>query len=133
MVRRPPRTTRTDTLFPYTTLFRSGQVELERRDRDIAVVDRLEVAVVAQAVLDAVEAEPVIAIAARVGALDDRTAAIIVETLPCDADALDFGGGKGGKVDIDQRARRHVHVEQRSQHLRAPGFGCLARHGVAHA
>src|SRR3546814_3421236 len=24
MIRRPPRTTRTDTLFPYTTLFRSG-------------------------------------------------------------------------------------------------------------
>src|SRR3546814_6927230 len=24
MLRRPPRTTRTDTLFPYTTLFRSG-------------------------------------------------------------------------------------------------------------
>src|SRR3546814_20729575 len=32
MIRRPPRSTRTDTLFPYTTLFRSGnrlgQVEL---------------------------------------------------------------------------------------------------------
>src|SRR3546814_5398405 len=28
MIRRPPRSTRTDTLFPYTTLFRSG-----RRDR----------------------------------------------------------------------------------------------------
>src|SRR3546814_13755895 len=28
MIRRPPRSTRTDTLFPYTTLFRSvGQVE----------------------------------------------------------------------------------------------------------
>src|SRR3546814_16483594 len=25
MTRRPPRSTRTDTLFPYTTLFRSGQ------------------------------------------------------------------------------------------------------------
>src|SRR3546814_15622847 len=25
MIRRPPRPTRTDTLFPYTTLFRSGQ------------------------------------------------------------------------------------------------------------
>src|SRR3546814_2651547 len=25
MIRRPPRSTRTDTLFPYTTLFRSGQ------------------------------------------------------------------------------------------------------------
>src|SRR3546814_6895395 len=26
MIRRPPRPTRTDTLFPYTTLFRSGHV-----------------------------------------------------------------------------------------------------------
>src|SRR3546814_12110053 len=26
MIRRPPRSTRTDTLFPYTTLFRSGEV-----------------------------------------------------------------------------------------------------------
>src|SRR3546814_3131388 len=27
MIRRPPRSTRTDTLFPYTTLFRSRDVE----------------------------------------------------------------------------------------------------------
>src|SRR3546814_12406788 len=27
MIRRPPRSTRTDTLFPYTTLFRSGRTE----------------------------------------------------------------------------------------------------------
>src|SRR3546814_10786170 len=27
MIRRPPRSTRTDTLFPYTTLFRSGRDE----------------------------------------------------------------------------------------------------------
>src|SRR3546814_15911467 len=26
MIRRPPRSTRTDTLFPYTTLFRSGML-----------------------------------------------------------------------------------------------------------
>src|SRR3546814_18129102 len=26
MIRRPPRSTRTDTLFPYTTLFRSAQI-----------------------------------------------------------------------------------------------------------
>src|SRR3546814_6795536 len=32
MIRRPPRSTRTDTLFPYTTLFRSGQEESCRRD-----------------------------------------------------------------------------------------------------
>src|SRR3546814_13936950 len=28
MIRRPPRSTRTDTLFPYTTLFRSGLIPL---------------------------------------------------------------------------------------------------------
>src|SRR3546814_12365547 len=41
-IRRPPRSTRTDTLFPYTTLFRSQQaVEIDRclrhRDRMTAV------------------------------------------------------------------------------------------------
>src|SRR3546814_8857512 len=35
MIRRPPRSTRTDTLFPYTTLFRS-------EDRHIGVEPRLE-------------------------------------------------------------------------------------------
>src|SRR3546814_3070656 len=29
MIRRPPRSTRTDTLFPYTTLFRSGVAAIE--------------------------------------------------------------------------------------------------------
>src|SRR3546814_7610586 len=31
MIRRPPRSTRTDTLFPYTTLFRSISLELAER------------------------------------------------------------------------------------------------------
>src|SRR3546814_3784801 len=31
MIRRPPRSTRTDTLFPYTTLFRSGQARAADR------------------------------------------------------------------------------------------------------
>src|SRR3546814_10064448 len=30
MIRRPPRSTRTDTLFPYTTLFRSGRIVSQR-------------------------------------------------------------------------------------------------------
>src|SRR3546814_20656849 len=34
MIRRPPRSTRTDTLFPYTTLFRSGAGELSARQRE---------------------------------------------------------------------------------------------------
>src|SRR3546814_15580618 len=39
MIRRPPRSTRTDTLFPYTTLFRSSRsyllLALNDRDRTI--------------------------------------------------------------------------------------------------
>src|SRR3546814_2622886 len=37
MIRRPPRSTRTDTLFPYTTLFRSPRLpctaQVDRQDR----------------------------------------------------------------------------------------------------
>src|SRR3546814_5245243 len=32
MIRRPPRSTRTDTLFPYTTLFRSREIPRPRQD-----------------------------------------------------------------------------------------------------
>src|SRR3546814_7321617 len=35
MIRRPPRSTRTDTLFPYTTLFRSSQTAPRPRLRDL--------------------------------------------------------------------------------------------------
>src|SRR3546814_10067811 len=36
IIRRPPRSTRTDTLFPYTTLFRSIEVSFPRRRHDIS-------------------------------------------------------------------------------------------------
>src|SRR3546814_12714551 len=38
MIRRPPRSTRTDTLFPYTTLFRSGQAAGRTADRPMILV-----------------------------------------------------------------------------------------------
>src|SRR3546814_7228029 len=38
MIRRPPRSTRTDTLFPYTTLFRSVRHELDQAGRAAAGV-----------------------------------------------------------------------------------------------
>src|SRR3546814_18109204 len=41
MIRRPPRSTRTDTLFPYTTLFRSGRrVRLQRQRHRAGSVQR---------------------------------------------------------------------------------------------
>src|SRR3546814_4585022 len=35
MIRRPPRSTRTDTLFPYTTLFRSLRILTEAREEGV--------------------------------------------------------------------------------------------------
>src|SRR3546814_10720039 len=39
MIRRPPRSTRTDTLFPYTTLFRSTELTAHTRD----LMSRIEI------------------------------------------------------------------------------------------
>src|SRR3546814_10743911 len=43
MLRRPPRSTRTDTLFPYTTLFRSNRLAAARilRGVRVAIVKRI--------------------------------------------------------------------------------------------
>src|SRR3546814_15392253 len=41
MIRRPPRATRTDTLFPYTTLFRSPLLEDSTRRFDLGTFDNL--------------------------------------------------------------------------------------------
>src|SRR3546814_13335972 len=38
MIRRPPRSTRTDTLFPYTTLFRSADTHDARPNNDDGVI-----------------------------------------------------------------------------------------------
>src|SRR3546814_1415344 len=46
MIRRPPRSTRTDTLFPYTTLFRSrgpGEADADhRKQQPVRVADEQE-------------------------------------------------------------------------------------------
>src|SRR3546814_12385711 len=41
MIRRPPRSTRTDTLFPYTTLFRSYKARNKRHERRMNRNDRV--------------------------------------------------------------------------------------------
>src|SRR3546814_15146115 len=44
IARRPPRSTRTDTLLPYTTLFRSGLHNCGRRQTD-ALIDHIHAAI----------------------------------------------------------------------------------------
>src|SRR3546814_3611641 len=39
MIRRPPRSTLTDTLLPYTTLFKRAAVDEHRRDRPATLVE----------------------------------------------------------------------------------------------
>src|SRR3546814_7002505 len=59
MIRRPPRSTRTDTLFPYTTLFRSPQIgaDIQRVTRKIgefghhpSAADKVDIAIIARRV-----------------------------------------------------------------------------------
>src|SRR3546814_19954411 len=42
MIRRPPRSTRTDTLFPYTTLFRSGSSDAPLSSEELAEAGLLQ-------------------------------------------------------------------------------------------
>src|SRR3546814_15250406 len=45
MTRRPPRSTRTDTLFPYTTLFRAGRHHLgHQRDVETVILEARKIA-----------------------------------------------------------------------------------------
>src|SRR3546814_20081955 len=88
MIRRPPRSTRTDTLFPYTTLFRAlvGRANLNARKRleeTIAVANaqgRLRLTRIA-AVLEALTK------AARSGADIGTAVAAIADLAVIDADA----------------------------------------------
>src|SRR3546814_16293148 len=95
MIRRPPRSTRTDTLFPYATLFRSldgresvGE-ETRRLDVDVPLARRLRHHIGARAdEADAARVEPGIA-------------------------AVDLGAGASGQLAVDPelaggRPPRHV-------------------------
>src|SRR3546814_6105209 len=65
MIRRPPRSTRTDTLFPYTTLFRSPGLP-QPQEPEVAFLEGAQVG--PQAAHDAAHGEPMIRV--RVSRLD---------------------------------------------------------------
>src|SRR3546814_1666058 len=91
MIRRPPRSTRTDTLFPYTTLFRSveGVVALVAEDQVLA----------AQGLGDVVGV-----------AVDDVVARSAVEGVV--ADVLVVVQGDGGTVERQGIARSEEHTSE---------------------
>src|SRR3546814_5423688 len=92
MIRRPPRSTRTDTLFPYTTLFRSILDQPEQPRTRIALLRQRG----QRADLDEAEAE----VRHRV-----RDAGVLVETRR-DADGI--GKGETREPASEHRARQRL-------------------------
>src|SRR3546814_11059212 len=118
MIRRPPRSTRTDTRFPYTTLFRNNAEALERMEQvDTRVVDKTgtltegKPSVVAIEVADGFEEQDLLRIAASlerssehplaaaiVKAAEDRGLALV------EPSGVDQPVGKGIVGAIDDKA-----------------------------
>src|SRR3546814_2866502 len=93
MLRRPPRSTRTYTLFPYTTLFRSDPLDLVE-----AVEGDDRVAADGRRVPDRVDAR---IIAALAGAVVGIAALVAIAPAEADIDAV-IGGVGAGVVDDDR-------------------------------
>src|SRR3546814_3939971 len=102
MIRRPPRSTRTDTLFPYTTLFRSqGEDALHRPVGERAVGQVERVAGGDPAFLQ----YPVIPAAAP-RRDDGRGHARVAEAVP------ELPAGLAALADLDQRAAETVAIAE---------------------
>src|SRR3546814_12712851 len=97
MIRRPPRSTRTDTLFPYTTLFRSeGAAQFGERDQIAARAPHRS------RIAPAAEADPALVAAVRVHH---------IELLPARAIAFEHDPGAVGRIaaagiDPDRKSTR---------------------------
>src|SRR3546814_12820714 len=99
-IRRPPRSTRTDTLFPYTTLFRSHahRVILGDRDHEDAALNRVALLVRGAAGHAAVED------GVAAGGADQH---VDVEAAAVDPDVSLFGGDIDGRPSGGDTAEMH--------------------------
>src|SRR3546814_1091234 len=97
MIRRPPRSTRTDTLFPYTTLFRSIGARID----DDAVM----------AAARGLDPADQLAFAVRLAALRREAQGLRVPA----ATLLDVGEGFAS-VDIGLAAAEHVQIGRSEEH-----------------
>src|SRR3546814_17005803 len=121
MIRRPPRSTRTDTLFPYTTLFRS--VRELRTSRALAdLFSPIPSQLMAIAVLDDLD----VVLRARVALLSRRAAVLreeVARRLP-EWELAPIRGGLTGWARIPHGRAEHV--------VRlAARYGVDVRHGSA--
>src|SRR3546814_16352651 len=120
MIRRPPRSTRTDTLFPYTTLFRSWHQLMQRFGSGEAALDALPDLVlrggagkprIAPAEVAEREIERVAALGARhIFSDEDAYSPMLreVEGAPPVVDRRSVVSGKGVAVRVDLGCRRDL-------------------------
>src|SRR3546814_16710279 len=98
MIRRPPRSTRTDTLFPYTTLFRSILDGLDHAWRQIVVDHRLKFHLGEK--------------------IDDIFSAAIKLGMPLlPAEALGLGDGDAGHADFVKGLLHFIQLERLDDRL----------------
>src|SRR3546814_3876641 len=105
MIRRPPRSTRTDTLFPYTTLFRSHDAPPGRRHSVVDMDDSLLRALQTfEAALDQVAA----------GLRQNLYEHIVRNPAGLDkaADEIELGRSGGGKADLNLLDRSEEHTSE---------------------
>src|SRR3546814_15204583 len=124
MIRRPPRSTRTDTLFPYTTLFRSKALAVAEAPVGGEVHQTLDVhrGLTAQVALDDA------VLVDHLADMDDLLVGQVLDAAICrDAERLDasLGGGAADAVNGGERdlyAIVGADIEIGSASLRARGY-----------
>src|SRR3546814_12948220 len=99
MIRRPPRSTRTDTLFPYTTLFRSPADEAEHTDRG----GIQEIVVVARKTEESLQTVPV-AVSAYSGAMLEKQSIVNITQLQTTTPNLNFSSAVAQQGPADRKS-----------------------------
>src|SRR3546814_3231027 len=109
MIRRPPRSTRTDTLFPYTTLFRAVAAAARARRVLVNVVDRAELSdFIVPAIVDRGDITIGIASNGTAPLLLGRIRAQIERLLPARLSELAVLAGEARDTVSSEIGRAHV-------------------------
>src|SRR3546814_7826092 len=121
MIRRPPRSTRTDTLFPYTTLFRSKARHLGARARSDGITDSLAAATtdLVDALLDRTQ-------------MGDHRSHLLFESAIERSSQLHGEGTEGGSLFLQllQRSEEHTSELQSLMRITSPVFSLKQTHDL---
>src|SRR3546814_10707065 len=116
MIRRPPRSTRTDTLFPYTTLFRSHPLQRSVETRPALGLDlaRQRIGDVARAARSEFESGEILGAPAQpfahIAAIDDKILAVVRDAAHEDMDVRIVGVPVIDRDPVEARLEILCHV-----------------------